>query len=142
LEFPCSFSVYHWSATCKAGINGSVADEKFRVRANSSNRSSTVVENLYVESAAALPDIPEANPHLTITAMSVALARILFEAEATRLNIPITGHTAELSQAFEDLASSNGNPVIRRPGSEFPRTAAVAARYYKDWKQHHHPPSA
>jgi hypothetical protein len=87
-----------------------------------------VVENLYVGSAAVLPDISEANPHLTTTAMAVALARILFEAEATRLNIPITGHTAELLQAFEDLASSNGNPAIRRPGSEFPRTAAVAAR--------------
>jgi hypothetical protein len=127
-------TVYHWCTTCKAGVNGAVADEKFRVRANTP---SSVVENLYVGSAAALPDIPEANPHLTITALSVALAHLLLQAEAARLNLPRPGDTDELRIAARDLASSGGVPVIRRPGSESPQLSAVAAKYYREWQCQH-----
>lgn len=58
-------TAYHWMSTCKAGVKGSVADEHFRVRG---------VKGLRVGSGACLPEIPEANPHLTISAFSIALA--------------------------------------------------------------------
>jgi choline dehydrogenase len=61
-------TAYHWMSTCKAGAAGSVADEKFRVRG---------VERLRVGSGACLPEIPVANPHLTISAMSIAMAKTI-----------------------------------------------------------------
>ena len=82
--------MYHWSSTCKAGLEGigTVADEKFRVRCSESG----VIDNLFVGSAASLPEITEPNPHLTITAFSVALAEELLKSRcdssvsATRLH--------------------------------------------------------
>jgi choline dehydrogenase-like flavoprotein len=60
-------TAFHWMSTCKAGVDASttVADEKFRVRG---------VKGLRIGSGAVLPEITEANPHLTISAFSIALA--------------------------------------------------------------------
>ena len=102
------WTVFHWACTCKAGIRGDVADEKFRVRSVVSPSSSVqpaktgtpsaaahilsagsspsttapgesagVIRGLRVGSAASLPDMPDANPHLTVTAFAVALAEEL-----------------------------------------------------------------
>jgi choline dehydrogenase-like flavoprotein len=64
-------TVYHWMSTCKAGIDPktTVANEKFLVR-----RGSGVISNLWIGSGAVLPEITEANPHITISAFSIALA--------------------------------------------------------------------
>ena len=64
-------TAYHWMSTCKAGKDESntVADPFFRVRG---------VKNLRVGSGAVLPEIPDANPHLTISAYSIALAHELY----------------------------------------------------------------
>lgn len=58
-------TAFHWMSTAPAGINSSVADEHFKVRG---------VTGLRVGSGASLPEIPGANPHLTITAFALALA--------------------------------------------------------------------
>lgn len=42
---------------------------------------SDVISNLFVGSAASLPEITEPNPHLTITAFSVALAEQLLKSQ-------------------------------------------------------------
>jgi choline dehydrogenase len=60
-------TAFHWQGTC--AMHGTsetaVVDSKFRVRG---------VSGLRVGSAAVLPRVTEANPHLTISAFAVALA--------------------------------------------------------------------
>lgn len=65
-------TAYHWMSTCKASAidESAVADGDFRVRG---------VDGLRVGSGAVLPEIPEANPHLTISAFSIALAHTIVE---------------------------------------------------------------
>jgi choline dehydrogenase-like flavoprotein len=59
-------TAYHWMSTCRAGGDTTfVADEEFRVRG---------VAGLRVGAGAALPELTEANPHLLISAFSIALA--------------------------------------------------------------------
>jgi choline dehydrogenase-like flavoprotein len=58
-------TAFHWMSTAPAGVNSTVADEHFKVRG---------VTGLRVGSGASLPEIPGANPHLTITAFAIALA--------------------------------------------------------------------
>ena len=71
-------TAYHWMSTCRAGKDGTtVADENFRVRG---------VANLRVGSGAALPEIPDANPHLTIAAYSMALAQKVYLSSRTQIN--------------------------------------------------------
>lgn len=61
-------TAYHWMSTCKAGHETSrPVDENFKVRG---------VSGLRVGSGAVLPEIPEFNPHFTISVFSVALAYI------------------------------------------------------------------
>lgn len=73
-------TAYHWMSTCKSGLNGSVADENFCVRG---------VSGLRVGSGAALPEIPEANPHLTITAFGLALSHAILKDQLTDLGLKI-----------------------------------------------------
>ncbi len=75
-------TVFHWALTCRAGLNALVADEQFRVRAPDAEEG--VVHNLRVGSAAALTEISESNPHLTISAFSAALAESLVREQAKR----------------------------------------------------------
>jgi choline dehydrogenase len=72
-------TAYHWMSTCKAGIGhaGTVADEHFRVRGT---------EALRVGSGAVLPELTEANPHLTIVAFSIALAHAVLNYPNTTLS--------------------------------------------------------
>ena len=59
-------TAYHWMSTTRATKDGTgVVDENFKVRG---------VHGLRVGSGAVLPEITEANPHLTIAAFSTALA--------------------------------------------------------------------
>lgn len=72
-------TVYHWMSTCKSGVNGSVADNNFRVR-----NGEDFVKNLRVGSGASLPQISEANPHMTISIFSAILAHKLFNEQIRR----------------------------------------------------------
>ena len=82
------YTVFHWACTCQAGMNGRVADSQFRLRSTGAkkNNAGTVVRNLYVGSAASLPELSENNPHLTITAFAVALAEVLAKDLAAQNN--------------------------------------------------------
>eukprot|EP00602_Paraphysomonas_sp_CaronLab_P002157 CAMPEP_0185028500 /NCGR_PEP_ID=MMETSP1103-20130426/14234_1 /TAXON_ID=36769 /ORGANISM="Paraphysomonas bandaiensis, Strain Caron Lab Isolate" /LENGTH=646 /DNA_ID=CAMNT_0027562927 /DNA_START=62 /DNA_END=1999 /DNA_ORIENTATION=- len=126
-------TVFHWASTCKAGRNGAVADERFRVRdnANAAGRRDGVIDNLFVGSAAALPEIPESNPHLSVTAFSFALAKEMLWAMHTKQPQSEWAEPEELRIARRDLFGNHGSPVIRRPGEERPAIAAVANEHYK-----------
>jgi hypothetical protein len=159
------FSAFHWGCTCQAGVQGRVADEHFRVRdttvvpfsskAGSAAKESAVVRNLLVGSAASLPELPDANPHLTVTAFSVALAEELVTAQARRRSVAYT-QPAELRVALRDVraaaAAAKAAPVeggayadqhrgsvltARRPGEEYPDLSRVAAAHYRAWLKEH-----
>lgn len=78
-------TVYHWMSTAKAGTQQStqrVINERFVVVDQNGNE----VRNLRIGSGAALPEITEANPHVTISAFSVALAHCLYNEQLKRRN--------------------------------------------------------
>jgi choline dehydrogenase-like flavoprotein len=157
------FTAYHWASTCQAGVQGRVADQRFRVRdsaglnANSTKSNTSgvsekgveqgryegVVRNLLVGSAASLPELPDANPHLTITAFSVALAEELVRAQAARRGVRYAV-PAELHRAAGEAQTSTQQQrksdeqaplVVRRPGQEVPAVGQVAAEHYEAWKR-------
>jgi hypothetical protein len=154
------FSAFHWGCTCQAGVNGRVADEHFRVRdTQSTTKEGSVVRNLLVGSAASLPELPDANPHLTITAFSVALAEELVTVQAQRRNVAYR-QPAELRVALRDVrtaaakakaktetvyaddgayAAQHRGAVLtaRRPGEEYPDLSRVAAEHYCAWLKEH-----
>lgn len=79
-------TVYHWMSTCKANISpNSVADNNFIVR----DGETRVIKNLRIGSGASLPEIPEANPHLTISAFSIALSHKVFHEQLVRRGLPL-----------------------------------------------------
>jgi len=98
-------TAYHWMSTCKAGVDAAttVADEKFRVRG---------VQGLRIGSGAVLPELTEANPHLTISAFSIALAYAI-----TGTHPPIgINHKAQLTirregnnDVIANIAKSHGS---------------------------------
>lgn len=122
------YTVFHWMSTCRAGVLSKVADEHFRVRAP--DAVDGVVHNLRVGSGAALPEISEANPHLTISAFSAALADDLLRTQAEFHHIPYRA-PAEMAAAKATLAANDGQHVIRRDGDEKPRKAAVVAAMHR-----------
>lgn len=156
------FTAFHWASTCQAGVRGRVADQRFRVRDTAvaptaviaegevSRRESEggaykgVVRNLLVGSAAALPELPDANLHLTVTAFSVALAEELVRAQAARRGVHYKT-PAELRRAVRDvrLAAAEGGVgghsqpplTVRRPGQEYPNLARVASEHFEAWKK-------
>lgn len=146
------FTVFHWACTCKAGVNGSVADAHFRVRNPQQDAEKGLVNNLLVGSAASLPDMPDANPHLTITAFSFALAEELVRTQAERRH---RGYkkTAELRKAESDLhrrvsamagqftrkelVESQQLLQVRRYGEEYPNLHPAAVQHYKEWLKEH-----
>lgn len=143
------FTVFHWACTCKAGLNGTVADAHFRVR---NTERDTTVGNLRVGSAASLPDMPDANPHLSITAFSFALAEELVRTQAERQHT-LFKSPMELRKAEQDLnarvASMMGTHTrqelvaqqqllrVRRAGQEFPNLRRAATEHYEEWLKEH-----
>jgi hypothetical protein len=140
------FTVFHWACTCQAGIKGRVADEHFRVR-DTQAATPSVIRNLLVGSAASLPELPDANPHLTITAFSVALAEELVTAQAQRRKVAYI-QPAELRVALRDVRAAaaksktvpeGGGSVLtaRKPGEEYPDLSQVAAAHHVRWLKEH-----
>ncbi|MBS0285973.1 MAG: hypothetical protein JSR17_01665 [Proteobacteria bacterium] len=85
-------TAYHWMSTCKAGKNNDTAvDEKFMLRG---------IENLRIGSGAVLPEIPYGNPHLTISAFSVALAYSTLNIKGTA-NIDMLGKLSILPNCLK-----------------------------------------
>ena len=152
------YTVFHWSCTCQAGLKGRVCDEKFRVRRNykttidegSNNNDndtapSSIISNLRVGSAASLPELSEANPHLTITAFAIALAEELARSLAVKHNVsyhpPI-----EISRAYDDIHAVNDisndaavpiTTTIRRQNEEVPALGNFAREYSHQWDVEH-----
>ena len=123
------YTVFHWACTCQAGRNGRVADEHFRLRGAS---------NLFIGSAASLPELSENNPHLTISAFSAALAEELAGAlasghdrEYNRMRI------LEVSRADHEVRDARGT-LIRRPGQERPALRQLANDHHVEWERLHH----
>lgn len=154
------FTVFHWACTTRAGkdAHDAAADEAFRVRliagtaidASTTSSSPAVVANLRVGSASALPEISEANPHMSIHAFSFALAHTLVDAyaqtaanEATcacqrkKAAALATTLPVELQRAQHTVQESHGRLVVRRDGEEWPKLGRVALEYYAQWKQAH-----
>lgn len=131
------FTVFHWACTTKAGVRGSVADEHFRVRstalpAKGQTGLDQVICNLRVGSASALPELSEANPHLSITSFSIALADDLCRDLARFHQIGYT-EPVQLAKAKADLNESHGELVVRKPGEEVPALRATVEKYAADW---------
>lgn len=107
-------TAYHWMCTCRAGKSSSVVDEKFKLKG---------VNGVRIGSGAVLPEIPEANPHLTISAFSIALAHsiikdncpLLVRMDADGFSLRSIGikDFCELENAQNTLKSNNGKYVLR-----------------------------
>mmetsp|Transcript_54169 Transcript_54169/g.106998 ORF Transcript_54169/g.106998 Transcript_54169/m.106998 type:complete len:689 (-) Transcript_54169:133-2199(-) len=147
------FTAFHWACTCQAGVRGRVADQRFRVRNapltadvsaaalasaddKPDGRYKGVIQNLLVGSAAALPELPDANPHLTITAFSVALAEELVKTQAERRRCAYQS-PSELRRAVTEVYRAGGGVTVREPGQEYPNLSRVAAEHYKAWQEAH-----
>lgn len=173
------YTAFHWACTCQAGARGRVADQRFRVRdgaglasrlvwksEDSRSRSDSgsdsddcddsegrypgVVQNLLVGSAAALPELPDANTHLTVTAFSVALAEELVRTQAARRGVRFQPPTevrratmdvclaaAEAKKREPQRGTDSVSPllVVRRPGEEYPDVAQIAADHFQAWQK-------
>lgn len=115
-------TVYHWMSTCKAGtnVNTTVADEHFRVR-----RGLSVIPNLRIGSGAVLPEIPEANPHITIATFSVALAHELYTTLLAAATTP------------SELNTAKSVPLtIRRVEEVHPNLWPIAKEHQKIYQKH------
>lgn len=110
-------------------IYGTVADAAFRFRAGANQH----VENLRVGSRAALPEIPEANPHVSIAAFSIGQADLMFREQLRPRGLP-EKEPDSMSRAREARAAAAGNPVIRRPGEELPRLWDIAKAHRAAWE--------
>jgi choline dehydrogenase-like flavoprotein len=136
------FTAFHWACTCQSGRYGRVADEYFRVRTNTGSKNTTstgVISNLRVGSAAALPEVAEANPHLSITAFSIALAYVVCKELAVKKGVR-NGNIVinELNKARKDLEMNKGKFILRNPGEETPKEVRkVAEEYAKKWLERH-----
>ena len=108
-------TAYHWMSTCRAGKNSIVVDEKFKLKG---------ISGLRIGSGAVLPEIPEANPHLTISAFSVALAHsiikdkhpymIVMDADGFLFRSISNNDFIELDNAKTTLELNKGKCLIRR----------------------------
>lgn len=61
-----------------------MADAQFRVRRSTCPGDDSIVNNLRVGSGASLPELSEANPHLSITAFAIAAAHAVFQTQVQR----------------------------------------------------------
>lgn len=122
------FTVYHWACTCQSGKHGRVADEHFRIRVNDD----IIIPNLRVGSAASLPELCEANPHLTITAFAIGLAQEIAHDKALGNSLKYV-EPLEILKARQDVISNNGKTVIRREGQEVPSLSNHALKHYRKY---------
>jgi len=123
-------TAFHWMSTCKAGKEGAVADEEFRVRKGLN--SEEVVRNLRVGSGASLPEITEANPHLTITSFAVALAYDMLKEQCARAGVPFQD-PEDIVRARKEVQRL-GHAVIRRPGEEKPNLVDLASQHRREYE--------
>ena len=132
------FTVYHWSSTCPAGIHGRVADNTFRVlrEPNTGSGSQGVVKNLYIGSAASLPDLPEANPHLTVSAFSFALAKSMHKEMCDRRGVKYV-EPVEFRQARQTLSANGAELRVVRRGKAVPDLSSIAAAHGAAWARRH-----
>lgn len=149
------YTVFHWACTCQAGMYGRVADEHFRLRSNihSNPNAKGVVRNLYMGSAAALPELSENNPHLTISAFSIALAEEIAKShaanmrkeysrmqmlECVRASHGLRKHQASLTDETAERLRDHGiETIIRRPGEERPALLELAREHNSAWENEH-----
>lgn len=156
------YTVFHWACTCQAGLNGRVCDERFRLRrgerlimasgdaaaatAAHGFKAEDCIRNLRVGSAASLPELSEANPHLTITAFAIALAEEMARSLALQYNVSYHP-PAEISKAYDDIHAINDirngtadTPIettIRRQNEEVPALGRFARDYSHRWDMVH-----
>lgn len=118
-------TVYHWMSTCKSGVEGigSVADENFVVRDGDGG----VIQNLRIGSGACLPQIPEANPHMSISAFSVALAHKLLMEQSKRQNVKYN-QPGELQVASEFI-KKNGEFQVNDVNGVKPDLREIARKH-------------
>jgi len=145
------YTVFHWACTCQSGLHGRVADETFRLlrrpgiaRPKSSSHYSqrSVIPNLFVGSAAALPELSENNPHLTISAFSVALAEELARTLANHNNrdydrmrmLECTRAAHEVHTKWNTKNEQGLATEIRRAGEERPSLHSTAIDYHSAWE--------
>jgi len=119
-------TVYHWMSTCKSGIEGigNVADENFVVRDGEGG----AIQNLRVGSGACLPQIPEANPHMSISAFSVVLAHKLLMEQANRQNMKYDT-PVELQVASDIISKNNGKLMINDVNKVKPDLSDIARKH-------------
>ena len=79
-----------------------------------------MIENLFIGSAASLPELCEPNPHLTISAFAVALAEELFQYQCRSFYDADCRKPRELAASLRQLAETHGELTIMRPGEESP----------------------
>lgn len=117
-------TAYHWMSTCKSGINGAVADNQFIVRGNNND----IVKNLRVGSGACLPQISEANPHMTISIFGVILAHKLLIEQGKRrdkkLQIP-----SDIKDSQNFIKKNFGKVSIKRVEEVKPDLREIARNH-------------
>jgi len=119
-------TVFHWMSTCKAGMNSdSVADNRFIVR-----NKDGYIKNLRLGSGAVLPEITEANPHITISTFSVALAHQLISEKCLRHNSHYHD-PQELITAKETIQKNNGKVKFNNDNEVQPDLREVAKNHKK-----------
>jgi hypothetical protein len=89
-------------------------------------------------SAASLPQIPEANPHLTITAFSFMLCDNLIKKYCTSsLQNQIYKLPQELIIAKDELLRNSNQITSKSTGEEYPNLYDHAIRYNRGWLSSH-----
>ena len=130
------FTVFHWCCSCRAGVGSEVVDELFRLRGpirssgthSGSSGMRKSLANVYIGSAASLPEIPEPNPHLSISAFSYALSNIIHKKQCNRYDI-IYSLPLELQHASEVISTTHyESNTITRPGDEVPYVQDLALK--------------
>ena len=116
-------TAFHWACTTAvdAADPESAADGSFKVRG---------ISGVRVASAAALPEIPPANPHFTITMLSLACADQIARDYLGDKYV----EAKHLQTARDNLRESKGQFVRRAAGEEQPATMDLAFKMAKLWK--------
>ena len=122
-------TVYHWMSTCKAGVDKirTVANEHFVVR----NGLTGLVRNLRIGSGAVLPEISEANPHVTIATFSVALAHALFQDRLSQNNLQDVMPSDLVSGQLSGRMNCDKEVLIRRVAEVRPDLWPIAKEHQR-----------
>ena len=107
---------------------------KDKIKSELENRDKVkVVSNLRVGSAASLPELSEANPHLTISAFSIALAEEFVRTRAEKLGLESYSLPPDLAVAAKQYIDSGRVVHIRRMHEEAPLLGERALAHSKLW---------